>query len=158
VMRPSRRGLVALAVAGSMALLSSCAAFSPITTDENYDAADGVTANLGGIVARDLLVVGEKGKEGLLSGALANNGPNDTKVTIQTKGQPQPVTVNVPSGGLVTLGSNPDQTSVVVGNLTVDAGSLLDVTLSSPTGGQVVTPVPVLAPVGPFTTVTPTAE
>ena len=98
MMRPSRRGLVALALVGSMTLLSSCAAFSPITTNENYDAADGVTANVGSVVARDLLVVGDKGKEGLLSGALVNNGTQDAQVTITAKGQPQPVTVDVPGG------------------------------------------------------------
>ncbi|WP_426565284.1 hypothetical protein ACPPVT_02895 [Angustibacter sp. McL0619] len=158
MMRPIRRGLVALAVVGSMTLLASCAVFSPKTTNENYDAADGVTANLGEIVARDLLVVGSKGEQGLLSGAIVNNGTDDASVTITAKGQPQPVTVSLPGGALVTLGNGEDQTNVVVGNLTVEAGSMLDVTISTPTGGQVVTPVPVLPAEGPFATVTPTAD
>jgi hypothetical protein len=149
---------VALAFVGSITLLTGCSALSPTTTDENYDAAEGVTANLGTVVARDLLVVGSKGQEGLLSGALVNNGQDDTTVTIETKGQPQPVTVDVPSGQLVTLGSGADQTNVVVGNLTVDAGALLDVTMSSPKGGSVVTGVPVLPAEGAFATVTPTAD
>jgi len=157
-MRPSRRGLVGLALVGSMTLLTSCATFSPITTNEAYDAADGVTANVGAVVARDLLVVGTKGAEGLLSGALVNTGTQDAQVTIQAKGQPQPVTVDVPVGTLVTLGSGADETNVVVGNLAVEAGSLLDVTMSSPSGGQVVTAVPVLLAEGQYATVTPTAN
>jgi hypothetical protein len=157
-MRPSRRALVALALAGSMTVLSACAALSPNTTDENYDAANGVTATLGSVIGRDLVVIGDKGKEGLLSGGLVNRGQEDVSVVITAKGQPQPVTVMVPSGGLVTLGSGADQTSVVVGNLTVAPGALLDVTLSSPPGGQVVTAVPVLTPTAEYATVTPTAD
>jgi hypothetical protein len=157
-MRPSRRGLVGLALVGSMTLLTSCSTFSPISTDTDYDAADGVTAHVGTVVARDLLVVGTKGAEGLLSGALVNIGTQDAKVTIEAKGQPQPVTVEVLAGKLVTLGSGADQTNVVVGNLTVEAGALLDVTMSSPSGGQVVTAVPVLPAQGHYATVTPTAN
>ncbi|GAB3589509.1 hypothetical protein GCM10027446_02130 [Angustibacter peucedani] len=157
-MRPSRRGLAALALAAPLPLLGACAYLSPSSTETDYDAANGVTATVGDVLARDLVVVGDKGGEGLVSGALVNTGKADAAVTIETKGQPQPVKVTVPPGGLVRLGSGTDDTSVVVGDLAQGAGSLLEVTLSSPSGGSVVTSVPVVLPRFEYATVTPTAN
>jgi hypothetical protein len=158
VMRPSRRGLIALVVAGSVPLLASCGLLSPTSTDVEYDAANGVTAQLGDVVARDLLVVGTEGSEGLVSGALYNSGSTDAQVTIETKGQPQPVQVDVPPGQLVTIGSTGSRATVVVGNLTKPAGTFMDLTLTSPSGGTVVTAVPVVLPRFEYATVTPTAN
>ena len=52
----------------------------------------------------------------------------------------------------------PDQRSVVVGNLKQPAGSLLQLTLSSPQGGDVNVTVPVVAPQNEYATVTPPAN
>ena len=51
-----------------------------------------------------------------------------------------------------------DRAGLVVGDLTVPAGSLLEITLSSPTGGSVQATVPVVAPQFEYSTVTPTAN
>ena len=156
--RPSLRGVRALALAAAVAALPACGYFSQTTTELNYNPSDGVSAQVGDVVARNLLVVGDQGSEGLVSGALANNGSTDAQVTISTKGSPQPVQVTVPPGQVVLLGSGQDQRSVVVGKLAKGPGSLLEVTLSSPSGGDVVTNVPVLAPQFEYSTVTPTAN
>ncbi len=158
MIRPSRKGVRALALVAAVAALPACGYFSDTTTELDYNAADGVTARVGDVVARNLVVVGDKGSEGLVSGALVNNGSSDATVTIETTGQPQPVQLTVSPGQLITLGSGPDQRSVVVGNLSQPAGSLLKVTLSSPAGGEVVTSVPVVAPRFEYSTVTPTAN
>ncbi len=158
MMRPSRRGLLALTLAGSLPALTACALTSPASTQTNYQPGNGVSAQVGDVEARDLVVVGTEGGDALVTGALVNNGSKDATVTIETKGQPQPVRVVVSPGALITLGNGENETYVVVGNLSAPAGGLLDVTLSTPSGGQVVTGVPVLPPILEYTTVTPTAN
>jgi hypothetical protein len=157
-MRPSRQGARALALAAVVAALPACGYCSDTTTELDYEPADGVSAQVGDVLARNLVVVGDKGSEGLVSGALVNTGTSDQTVTIETKGSPQPVQISLSPGQLVTLGSGTDQKSVVVGNLSQAPGSLMPVTLSSPAGGDVVTNVPVLAPRFEYSTVTPTAN
>lgn len=158
MMRPSRKGARALALAAALAALSACSTLSDTTTELDYEPADGVAAQVGDVLARNLVVVGDKGSEGLVSGALVNTGASDQTVTIETKGSPQPVQISLSPGQLITLGSGTDQRSVVVGSLTQAPGTMVKVTLSSPTGGEVTANVPVLAPRYEYATVTPTAN
>jgi hypothetical protein len=157
-MRLRRQGARALALAAAVSALSACGYFSQTTTELDYNPSDGVSASIGDVGARNLLVVGNKGSEGLVSGALINNGTTDTTVTISAEGSPQPVQISVAPGQLISLGSGPDQRSVVVGDLKQAAGSVLKLTLSSPQGGEVPVTVPVLAPQFEYATVTPTAN
>jgi hypothetical protein len=158
VMRPSRKGARALALAAALAALSACSTLSDTTTALDYEPADGVAAQVGDVLARNLVVVGDEGSEGLVSGALVNTGASDQTVTIQTKGSPQPVQISLSPGQLITLGSGTDQRSVVVGSLTQAPGTIVPVTLSSPSGGEVTANVPVVAPRFEYATVTPTAN
>lgn len=151
-----RRALLTVVAAGSLLLVSGCGLLSPTTTNLNYEPGNGVSAVVGDVLARDLLVVGTKGSPGLLSGALVNNGTSAQQVTITSPGQPQPVQVQVPAGGLVTLGGPGSGASVVLGNLTKPDGALMEVILSSPSGGQTKVTVPILAPTLEYATVTPT--
>lgn len=156
--RPRRHAAAALALTAALPVLAGCGIWSPTTTTLEYDPSDGVTAQIGDVLARNLLVVGDKGTAGLVSGALVNTGSADAAVTIQVKGQAQqPVTVTVPPGQVVQLGSGADQTSVAVAALPAAAGALVPVTLSSPAGGTVDATVPVLPPTLEYATVTPTA-
>ncbi|MGN6302042.1 MAG: hypothetical protein ACTHN8_13250 [Angustibacter sp.] len=158
MMRLRRQGARALALAAAVSALSACGYFSQTTTELNYNPSDGVSASVGDVGARNLLVVGDKGSEGLVSGALVNTGSSDATVTITAPGSPQPVQISVSPGQLVSLGSGTDQRSVVVGNLKQPAGSLVKITLSSPQGGEVSVDVPVVAPQNEYSTVTPTAN
>jgi hypothetical protein len=158
VMRPSRKGARALALAAALAALSACSTLSDTTTALDYEPADGVAAQVGDVLARNLVVVGDEGSEGLVSGALVNTGASDQTVTIQTKGSPQPVQISLSPGQLITLGSGTDQRSVVVGSLTQAPGTIVPVPLSSPSGGEVTANVPVVAPRFEYATVTPTAN
>lgn len=157
MMRPSRKGLTVLVLAAAVSALPACGALSQTTTTLNYDAADGVSAQLGDVQAKNLVVVGDKGADGLLSGALVNTGQSDVAVTIATKGLTQSTQITVPPGQLVTLGSGSNEKSVVVSNVAAP-GSLVQVTLSTPSGGQVQTQVPVVLPRFDYATVTPTAD
>lgn len=158
MMRLRRQGVRALALAAAVSALSACGYFSQTTTELDYNPSDGVSASVGSVGARNLLVVGAEGGEGLVSGALVNTGTADATVTISAPGSPQPVQISVAPGQLVSLGSGPDQRSVVVGNLKQPAGSLLKLTLSSPQGGDVNVTVPVVAATNEYATVTPTAN
>jgi hypothetical protein len=158
VKRPHRRALPAASAALLLPALASCAVFSPTTTQTSYAPADGVSAQVGTVAARNLLIVGNSGSDALLSGALVNEGSSAESVSISTEGLASPVTVNVPPGTLVELGSETGQTSVVIGDLKAKDGALTPVTLSTPSGGQVSTQVPIALPEGPFATVTPTAD
>jgi hypothetical protein len=137
-------------------LLGGCGVFSPSTTSVNADYGIGITAVVGSVQARNLVVVGQKGAEGLLSGALVNDGQAAQTVTVQTDGQPQPVKVEVGPGSLVTLGGAGSGATIVVGDLEQPPGSAIQVTVSTPTGGSVQSSVPVVAPTGEYSTVTPT--
>lgn len=158
MMRLRRQGVRALALAAAVSALSACSFFSQTTTDLEYDPSDGISASVGDVLARNLLVVGHEGSEGLVSGALVNTGSSDATVTISAPGSPQPVQISVSPGQLVSLGADADQRNVVVGNLKQPAGSLVKLTLSSPRGGEVTVNVPVLAPQNAYATVTPTAN
>lgn len=63
--------------------LSACQVASPITTDLIYDPGDGVSADLGSVVMRDLLVVSEgRGTPGAIVGMAVNRGTEPVEVTV----------------------------------------------------------------------------
>ena len=77
---------VGAAVAGALAL-SGCQVTSPQQTTVPYQPADGVNVVLGDVKVNDLVVVpSAKGKEGVLSGQVINNGPQAATVTFATPG------------------------------------------------------------------------
>lgn len=159
--RPRPRALAVLTAAGALvatAAVSGCSYLSPASTELEYNPADGVSATVGDVIGRNLVVVGGKGTEGLVSGALINEGNSASTVTITSANQPQPVTVNVPPGQLVTLGGAGSGATVVVGNLTRPAGTLMPITLTSPTGGDVSVRLPIVPAQFAYATVTPTAD
>jgi hypothetical protein len=162
VKRASRRVrtplTTALALAGLLPVLAGCAVFSPTGTGTNYNPSNGVNATVGSVLARDLVVIGQKGSAGLVSGALVNNGDQPQTVTITVKGSTAPVKVDVPAGSLVTLGAADSGAQVGSGVLGAGDGALLAVTVSTPSGGAVTANVPVLPPVREYATVTPAAS
>lgn len=78
--------------------LSACQVASPITTDLIYDPGDGVSAHVGGLLMRDLLVVSEgRGAPGAVLGVAVNpsNEPIEVTVAIVDAGTPaEPSTVD----------------------------------------------------------------
>ena len=90
--------LRASALAGTILLASGCAsAFSPIQTDYDYEAADGVPLTIEGLDLRDLaVVVPAKGGTGLVVGQAVNRSTSAVEVTFAVVGAPTPATVAVP--------------------------------------------------------------
>jgi hypothetical protein len=110
------------------------------------------------VEAHDLVVVGDKGKPGVLTGALTNPGPQPVTVTVTAQGSTSPTEVQVPAGSSVQLGAANAGATVVVPSLQQPAGAMTGVQLSSPAGGQVQVQVPVLpTSYSYYSTVTPPA-
>jgi hypothetical protein len=118
-------GLTALALA---AVLSGCAVFSPMSTQENYNPGDGVAAGLGDVEVRDLLVVGsQEGEPARVLGFVVNNSDDDVTITISSDGGGE-VTVDVP-GRSATQVSPEGEEGVVLDTLPVPIGSMVPLTI-----------------------------
>jgi hypothetical protein len=117
---------------------------------------DGVSATVGDVQAHALVVVGQKGQPGVLSGALTNPGAQPVTVTVTAQGSTTPTPVQVPAGSSVQLGGSGAGATVVVASVQADAGAMTGLQLSTPAGGQVRLQVPVLPTSIPYySTVTP---
>jgi hypothetical protein len=98
--------LAAVSATGAL-LLAAC---SPSTTTLNYDPSDGVGVSVLGEDDTDLrginlmVVSAAEGEAGNVLGALANETTEDASFTLETPGA-SPVTVDVPAGGTVYLGT-----------------------------------------------------
>ena len=142
--------------------LSACQVTSPITTDLDYDPADGVSVDVGEVKIRDLLVVSEAdGAAGVVSGLVINDGTDSVTVTLQLAGQaPLEPAVEVPAGGSVRLdGRDPlgEERSepVVIPSVAEPAGAYLDLRVTTSAGEVTSTNAPVQPPDGPYSGYTP---
>lgn len=168
--RPTRRGLVArgsaLATAGVVSALAGCG-LSPAGTTVFYDPSDGVSAQVGNVQARNLLVVGsDAGQPGVVSGVLLNNSPAPVTVSIAV-GDATPVAVQIPADGSAQLGNTggtptaspgtkaPTAAAVQFPALPSPAGAIVPLSLSTPQGGTTTVQVPVLAATLEYATLTP---
>jgi hypothetical protein len=154
------RGRAAVAVS-ALALatgLGACQMMSPITTQLQYDPADGVSVDLEDVVVRDLLIVSEgEGASGVLSGLVVNKGTEEVTLTIQTdtSGGPLEPEVTVAPGTSVRLDGIDPLTGekgepVTVPEVTTAPGTYVTVRFSTSTGAADAVQAPVLAPTGPY--------
>lgn len=164
---PTRRGLTRLALVVTVPVLAGCG-LSPAGTTRPYDPSDGVSARVGTVDVRNLLVVGSAANApAVVSGALLNEATEPVTVTVGlpgTEGTP----VEVPAQGSALLGSQTGQPSaspglreavaaiVQIASLPQPPGATVTVTLSTPDGGTTSVTVPVLAATLEYATITPT--
>jgi hypothetical protein len=136
--------LRASAVAGTILLASGCAsAFSPIQTDYDYDAADGVPLTIEGLDLRDLaIVVPAKGGTGTVIGQAVNRSTSAVDVTFSVAGAPAPASVAVPASSGKTLSDA--VTGVEIPGIPVAPGEMVELTVTTPEAGDNVVMVPVL--------------
>ena len=152
----SRRTFAGVVTAGVLLATGGCSMFSGTQVLEPAQLSDGVSTDLGEVHAGALVVVGDKGQPGVLTGALTNDGAQPVTVTIGAEGLTTPTQVQVPAGSLVRLGAQGADGVVVIPSLAVPAGAMTNVQLSSPAAGQVQVQVPVLSTDLPYyATVTP---
>lgn len=172
MLRPTRARPAALALAapvlvtGLAGLLTGCG-LSPAQTTIAYDPADGVSARVGDVQVRNLLVVGTTAEApGVVSGVLLNGGADAVTVTVAS-GASAPVPVDIPGSSSVQLGvAGTDPTSTPVpgtqGSAFVQlsavgepAGAVVAVTLTSAGGGTTTVQVPVVLATNEYATITP---
>ena len=156
---PSRRRPAALlAVASAGVLLSGCSLNAPNTAIQPYAPADGLQAELGEVLVRNMLVVSEgDGGPGVLVGALVNRGQEDVTVSLEIAGTT--TEVDVPVGVSVALGTEADRPDGEIGSIeseTVEldqveppAGGNLELTVTVPAGSSVLE-IPVVLPTGAY--------
>jgi hypothetical protein len=156
VKTPSRRTLSAVVTAGALLAGGGCSMLSGTQVLKPAQLSDGVSTTLGSVEAHALVVVGDKGQPGVLTGALTNSGAQPVTVTVAAQGSTSPTQVQVPAGSSVQLGSAGGGATVVVPSLEQPAGAMTGIQLSSPDGGQLQVQVPVLPTTYPYyATVTP---
>jgi len=152
----SRRHLAGVVTVGALLLTGGCSMFSGTQVLEPAQLSDGVSTRVGDVQAQALVIVGDKGQPGVLTGALINSSLRPVTVTVAAQGSTAGTEVRVPAGSSVQLGSSGSGASVVVPSLQAPAGAMTGVQLSTPAGGQVQVRVPVLPTSYPYyATVTP---
>lgn len=172
---PLRTAPVVATVAAVTAglLLGGCSFTSRDLTLEPYAPSDGLQADLGDVLVRNVLVVSEgDGEPGVLSATLANRGDEDRTLLVQvgesTAEQPAPVTqVDVPAQGTLVIGvedeaaaTEEDEDAVPVEVVVVDrveelAGGVITVSFEDPEEDSATLEVPIVRPEGPYAGLTP---
>lgn len=156
---PSRRFLAGAVTVSGLLLTGGCSMFSPTQVLDPAQLSDGVNTTVGDVKAQALVIVGEKGQPGVLTGALINSGAQPVTVTVAAQGSTAGTPVQVPAGSLVQLGSSGAGATVVVPSVEQPAGATTVVQLSTPAAGEVRVQVPVLPTSYPYyATVTPPAS
>lgn len=138
--RQRLRATLAAAVLGTT-LLGGCAVFSPVQTDEAYQASDGVNATFGSLDVRGLVVVSKaKDTAGNIVGQLVNTSNDDIQVAFASEGG---------AGGQVTVAryssvSLGQQESATLPKVMVNPGEVLQLQVTTAATGQNLVTVPVL--------------
>jgi len=94
-------------------------------TTEHYDASDGVSANVGDLDLRNVLVVSEDGADGNLVMTVVNTGEDDATLGVQFgEGGGDVIEVEVEAGQTLVLGSDEDE-PVLLEGIDAEVGGLL---------------------------------
>ncbi len=142
------------AVAAALAL-SGCSAFSPTTTSNPRSYGVGLDTSVGSVQALGLVLVGERGKAGVLSGAFVNTGTKAELVLVRFDAKAKGTPVKVPAGTLVTLGGAASEVQLSTPPLLQPAGTQQPILLTTSTGGNVQVSVPRVSASGDYARVTP---
>ncbi len=124
-MRARAAASLALIIAAA-AVLAECSLFFQPETQQPYDPSDGINANIGDLLLRDVIVVSEDGELGNLVMVASNAGPEDLAVTLQyeTAGTKHNVHIEVPANATVDFGFG-DGGQLLLEDIGTMPGSLL---------------------------------
>lgn len=157
--RPRRLPLVALTLAAACGL-SACQITSPITTNMEYDPADGVSVQTQFVEVLDLVVVSEgEGAPGVLAGYVVNNSDEEETVdfALDADGERTALspTVEIAAGNSArTDGRQVDAAEftdpILIDAVPAVAGSLVTVRVTTSADGTASKRVPVLPPEGVY--------
>ena len=103
---------------------SGCAMLTYQATTEKYEPSDGVSADVGDLDLRNILIVSEDGDEGTLVMTVVNTGADDATLGVQVgEGGGDITEIEVEAGQTVVLGSE-DEEKVVLEGLDAEVGGL----------------------------------
>jgi hypothetical protein len=122
---------------------SGCAMITYQATTEKYDPSDGVSADLGAIDLRNVLVVSEDGEEGNLIASISNTGEDDVTLEIEVVETGDTFEVDVDAGDTVSLGAG-DEEPLLISDLGAEVGGLVAIYFQHGTEEGRELPVPVL--------------
>ncbi len=154
---PASRLTLVVAALAATAGLSACQVASPITTDQPYDPADGVSLDTDDVSVRDLLVISEgNGTPGAIVGYVVNNSeePLSVEVALESEGARTVLTpaVEIATDSAGRLDGRAAEGEFVNPVLAAEIpglpGGLVDVRITTSTGEATSTSVPVLPPDG----------
>ena len=95
-------------------------------TTEHYDPSDGVSADVGDLDLRNILVVSEDGEDGNLVMTVVNTGDEDAELGVQVgEGGGQTLIVEVEAGATVSLGG--DEEPLLLEGIDTQPGSLVPI-------------------------------
>lgn len=107
---------------------SGCGMITPQATLERYDPSDGVSADLGSLAVRNILVISEDGEQGNMILSVTNSGSDDATLEIQVGGET--VELDVDARQTVSAGAG-DEEPILIERLGADVGSLVPVFLTT---------------------------
>jgi hypothetical protein len=105
---------------------SGCSMLTYQATTEHYDPSDGVSADVGDLDLRNILVVSEDGEDGNLVMTVVNTGDEDAELGVQVgEGGGQTLIVEVEAGATVSLGG--DEEPLLLEGIDTLPGSLVPI-------------------------------
>ena len=114
------------ALAISLALgVSGCSMLTYQATTEKYDPSDGVSADVGALDLRNILIVSDDGVDGNLVMTVINTGDEDATLGVQAgTGDGEVTEIEVEAGETLVLGSEDDE-PVLLEGIDAEVGGLL---------------------------------
>ncbi|GAA4377883.1 hypothetical protein [Agromyces bauzanensis] len=103
---------------------SGCSMITYQATTAKYDPSDGVSAGLGDLDLRNILVVSEDGEDGTLVMTVVNRGERSATLGVQFGDGGDIVEVPVPAGQTLVLGSAVEE-PVVLEGIDAEVGGLI---------------------------------
>ncbi|WP_353828929.1 hypothetical protein [Agromyces sp. SYSU T0242] len=122
---------------------SGCAMLTYQATTEKYDASDGVSADLGALDVRNVLIVSDDGVEGNLVMSVTNTGDDDETLEVELVDGGDTFEVDVDAGETVSLGTEEEE-PLLIEDLDAEVGGLVEVYLQAGSAEGVQINVPVL--------------
>ncbi|MRG61030.1 DNA modification methylase [Agromyces sp. CFH 90414] len=123
---------------------SGCSMVTYQATTEHYDASDGVSANVGDLELRNVLVLAESGAdEASLVLTVANRGDSDADLSIEPVDGGEALELEVPAHGQVVVGAGEEEPLTLEG-IEAEPGSLTSIYFVTSGAEGVEVQVPVL--------------
>jgi len=94
---------------------SGCAMITYQATTEKYDPSDGISADIGTLDLRNVLVVSEDGEDGNLVMTVVNTGEDDVTLGVQVADGGQTLELDIDAGETLALGSDDEEPLLLEG-------------------------------------------